>query len=371
MRSSSLGASLLTTLVAAIAPSGLAQNIPGYIQTNLVSNIPGLAANTDPNLQNPWGISFSATSFFWVSDNGTGLATLYNGAGAPQGLVVTIPAPGGGTSAPTGQIFNSNNSAFNGDLFIFASEDGTITGWRGALGSNAETLFDNSANGAIYKGIAIASVSSKTYLYATNFSSGQIDVFAQSGAPALTGTFTDPNLPSGHAPFNVQNLNGKLYVTYAEQSGGTDEVDGPGLGFVDIFTLNGDFVQRVASQGALNAPWGLALTPTGWGLPAGDLLVGNFGDGKINVYDPSGTFVGTIADASDNPIANDGLWGLTFGNGGNGGSPTSLYLTAGLNDEADGLFARIDLPEPAAWALFVASPLLLVRRRSVLVCRTA
>ncbi len=185
-----------------------------YAQTNLVSDGAVPAAHIDPDLKNPWGISSSAASPFWISDNGTGLATLYNTSGAKQGLVVTIPAPGGGSSAPTGQVFNSSGQ-FNSDIFIFATENGSIAGWRGALGTTAETLFDSTAGGAVYKGLAISSTGQGTYLYAADFHNNRIDVFPSSGAPALAGSFTDPNLPAGFAPFNVQVINnqGKQYMS--------------------------------------------------------------------------------------------------------------------------------------------------------------
>jgi uncharacterized protein (TIGR03118 family) len=361
LRSNFAASGLFAAAMAAAAP------ITTYTQTNLVSDIPGLAAHTDPNLVNPWGISFSATSPFWISDNGQGKATLYNSSGTPQALVVSIPGAGGGTSAPTGQVFNSTSS-FNSDLFIFSSEDGAITGWRGALGTNAEILFDSSGAGAVYKGVALGTVSGNAYLYAADFHNGRIDVFPGTGAPALAGTFTDPTLPSGYAPFNVENLGGQLYVTFAEQqTGSNDEAHGAGLGFVSVFDLNGSFVKRLVSQGNLNAPWGLAMAPAGWGMFGGDLLVGNFGDGLINAYDSSGNFQGAVSGVNG-PLVNDGLWALAFGNGGNGGNKNSLYLTAGLNDEADGLFAQIDptgVPEPGS-LLLVASGLaaaVLVRRR--------
>lgn len=323
-----------------------------YGQTNLVSNIPGLAAQTDPNLVNPWGVSASATSPFWVSDNGTGVTTLYNTAGIPQSLVVTIPNPAGGASAPTGQVFNGSGQ-FNNDNFIFATENGTIAGWRGALGTTAETLFNNSGSGAIYKGLALATTGQGTYLLAADFHNNKIDVFPSSGASVLPGNFVDPNLPAGYAPFNVQNIGGQVYVTYAKQDAtGRDDVPGTGNGFISVFNLNGNFVKRLASNGSLNSPWGLALAPSGWGAAAGDLLVGNFGNGQINAFNLDGTFVGTLAGLNGLPIVNDGLWALTFGNGGNGGNVNSLYITAGLNDEADGLFARIDsVPEPGTLLL--------------------
>jgi uncharacterized protein (TIGR03118 family) len=342
----------------------IATPVSGYGQTNLVSDIPGRAAHTDANLKNPWGISFAPTTPFWVSDNGTGLASLYNGSGSPRSLVVTIPVPVGGMSAPTGQVFNGS-SAFSGDVFLFATEDGTIAGWRGALGTSAETLVDDSAGGAVYKGLALAQVASDHYLYAADFHNGRINVIPEAGAPALTGNFTDPTLPAGYAPFNVQSIDGQLYVAFAKQQAGSDDEEaGRGNGYVSVFDFNGNFVRRFASQGSLNAPWGMALAPAGWGPLGGRLLIGNFGDGLINAFDSTGTLVGSVADLHGTNLVNDGLWGLSFGNGGPGFNPNSLYLTAGLNDESNGLFARIDaVPEPATIGLFSGGALLLVLLR--------
>jgi uncharacterized protein (TIGR03118 family) len=362
--------SLLAAIVAFTACPLSADTVNGYSQTNLVSDIPGLAAQTDPSLVNPWGIAKSGSSPFWISDNGAGVTTLYNTAGTQQALVVTIPGVGGNPSTPTGQVFNSSTN-FNSDLFIFATEDGTIAGWRGGLGTSAETLFSSAAN-ATFKGLAIGATTQGTYLYAADFHNNTITVVPGTGAPALVGNFTDPNLPAGFAPFNVQNLNGQLYVTYAKQDAtGHDDVPGAGNGFVDVYGLNGIFIKRLISGGPLDSPWGLAIAPASFGAAGGGLLVGNFGDGTINVFGSNGAFLGSLADAGGTPLINDGLWGLTFGNGGNGGNTNTLYLTAGLNDEADGLFAQIDTgltttatPEPATFCLLaVAVGLLAWKRR--------
>jgi uncharacterized protein (TIGR03118 family) len=338
--------------------------IDGFAQTNLVSNIPGLASTTDANLVNPWGIAASGSSPFWISDNGSGLATLYNTAGTPQPLVVTVPGVGGNPGTPTGQIFNSTTN-FNSDLFIFASEDGTVSGWRASLGSTAETLLNSTAMGAVYKGLAIGSTAQGTYLYLADFHNNQITVVPGTGAPALSGSFNDPNLPAGYAPFNVENLNGQLFVTYAKQDvAGHDDVPGAGNGFVDVYDLNGNFVSRFVSGGALNSPWGLAMAPVGFGSLGGDVLVGNFGDGLINVFTPGGTLLGSLADLGATPLSNDGLWGLQFGNGGSGGLANTLYVTAGLNDEADGLFAQISsVPEPSTVLLLGGGLAILAARR--------
>ncbi|MCX6928959.1 MAG: TIGR03118 family protein [Verrucomicrobia bacterium] len=319
-----------------------------YIEHDLVSNLPGRADHTDTNLLNPWGISFSATSPFWISDNHSGLSTLYNSSGTPQTLVVTIPPPPGGTppSGPSGTIFNSTtNFIVSGTAaarFIFSTEDGTIAAW--ASGATAVIKADNSARGAVYKGLAAGSSGGSNYLYAADFHNGRVDVFdASFNAATLAGSFADATIPAGYAPFNIQNIGGQLYVAYAAQGPGAhDDAAGPGHGYVNVFTTSGQLVKRLASTGVLNSPWGIALAPAGFGGFAGALLVGNFGDGRINAFDPAtGAWLGTVNDASGNPFAVEGLWALAFGNGGNGGEPHTLYFTAGLNGETDGLFGSL------------------------------
>ena len=332
-----------------------------FVQHNLVSDLPGVASYMDPNLANPWGVSFSPTSPFWISDNHTGLATLYNGSGVKIPLVVTIPPPTGqaGPAAPTGQVFNSNTANFNGARFIFATEDGTISSWQGSNGTNAVLNVDNSASGTVYKGLALASNGSGTFLYATDFHGGAVDVFDSSfNKVSLTGSFTDPGLPAGYAPFNLQAAGGMLYVSYALQDAAKhDDVAGPGHGFLDVFDTNGNLVQRLLTQGALNSPWGMAWAPAGFGKFSGDLLVGNFGDGTINAFDPTtGNLVGQLDDPNGNPITNLGLWDITFGNGGSGGSKNILYFTAGIpgpdNIEDHGLFGSVSaVPEPGTLTL--------------------
>ncbi len=318
----------------------------GFTVTNLVTDdqMANPAQITDPDLKNAWGISHSATSPFWVSDNGTGTATLYNSAGVKQGLVVSMPP---GSEPLTGQVFNGTSS-FNADRFLFATENGTIAGWRSGLGTAAETLF--TVTGANYKGLAISGDNST--LYAANFAAGTIDVFVSGG---LIGSFADPTVPAGYAPFNVRNIGGKLYVTYALNNGSGDDSPGAGHGFVKVFDPLSNTFTPLTSQGVLNSPWGMAIAPVGFGALGGDLLVGNFGDGLINAFDAvSGALLGTLADINSIPLVNDGLWGLTFGNGGNGGSPKSLYVTSGPNKETGGVFARIDaVPEPGTLLLAV------------------
>jgi len=354
--------------VAGVLCVGSAKAMPEFNQINLVSDIPGLAQSVDPDLVNPWGMSSSATSPIWVSDNGTGLATLYNGAGVKQSLIVTIAPPPASTgpAAPDGQVFNAGapGSAFNvtaggksgSSKFIFATEDGTISGWSpGVNATNSIIAVDNSAGttSAVYKGLAIGTSGGVTRLYAANFRSGQVEIYDQNFA--LIGTITDPSVPAGYAPFNVQVLNGQLYVTFAVQDGAKhDDVAGAGNGIVDRFNLDGTGMTRLVSNGGpLDSPWGLALAPSAFGSLAGDLLVGNFGDGTIDAFTASGGFIGALLNTQGTPIAIDGLWGLLPGNGGNGGSPNSLYFTAGPNGESDGLFGFLAVPEPASAMLLL------------------
>ncbi|HQR08347.1 MAG TPA: TIGR03118 family protein [Gemmatales bacterium] len=331
---------------------------PGFQQTNLVTD--SQAANpaliSDPNLVNPWGVSFSPSSAFWVSNNGTGTSTLYNVnplTNVPTKLGLTVTVPGAGNV--TGQSFNSVPAGnFNGDNFLFVSEDGTISGWRGALGTSAEVLQTGSTSN-VYKGTAYTAIGANGYLLSANFRSGSIDVLkGNAGVPNLTGTFTDPAIPSGFAPFNIKQLGSTLYVTYAKQAANQfDDLAGPGNGFVSSFDLNGNFLGRVASQSVLNSPWGLAIAPASFGSLAGDLLVGNFGDGRINVYDlASNILVGHLMDSGGTALSIDGLWSLTTGNDGGAGSSNSLFFTAGPNGESNGLFGVIQVvPEPGVVAL--------------------
>jgi uncharacterized protein (TIGR03118 family) len=332
-----------------------------FAVTNLVTDDQTAhpAQITDPGLKNAWGLSYSPTSPFWLSANGSGTSVLYSvnastQVTAKQGLVVSIPGDG----SVTGQVFNGT-SAFGGDRFLFVSEDGTVSGWRGALGTTAETLVAGS-NANVYKGAAFGTITGNSYLYAANFRADSIDVIKGSGAaPGLSGTFTDPNLPAGYAPFNVQNLGGSLYVSYAQQDATLhDEIAGAGLGFVDRYDLEGNFLSRVATGGTLDAPWGLAIAPTSFGAWAGALLVGNFGDGRINAYDAfTNAFLGQVLADDGTTLAIDGLWALAPGNGGSAGSNQSLYFTAGPDGESHGLFGVLTaaVPEPPTYALLLAA----------------
>jgi uncharacterized protein (TIGR03118 family) len=337
--------------------------------TPLISDTQTFKTPPDADLKNPWGISFSPSapgapgSPFWISDNGTGLATLYSvdpttDATAKLGFV-TIPSfPSGGTGNPTGQVFNST-TGFNSDRFLFVSEDGTISGWRGSIGlGNTAEVLQTGDPANIYKGVTLEAIGGHTYLLAANFGTGNIDVRkGDSGAPDLTGKFTDPNLPANYAPFNIEKIGDKLYVTYAVRNGTGDDQKGPGNGIVNVFDVNGNLLGRIASNGgSLNSPWGMAIAPASFGNIAGDLLVGNFGDGRLNIFglnaNNTGTFLGQFLGADANPLAIDGLWGLTAGNDGSAGSSQKLYFTSGPNGEENGLFGVIQsVPEPSSIVL--------------------
>jgi uncharacterized protein (TIGR03118 family) len=329
-----------------------------YAVTNLVSDGSVPAVTVDPSLINPWGISYSPGNPFWVSNNGSGTSTLYSGAGSKIPLTVTIPAAAGasGPGSPTGQVFNIAPHVFQVTsggkkrvpAFIFATEDGLIAGWAPSISfSTAITAVDNSSEGAVYKGLAIASLSGHYYLYAANFRAGDVEMF--DGRYQLVRTFRDPNVPAGYAPFNVQNLGGTLYVTYAKQDPQRhDDVAGPGHGFVDSYTLDGVLIRRLVSHGPLNSPWGLAIAPAGFGTFAGDLLVGNFGDGWINAFDPTtGAYKGALLDTTGAPIVIGDLWGLIPGGGGASGDPNTIYFAAGVQGEAHGLFGSLALASPS------------------------
>ncbi|MGC2201928.1 MAG: TIGR03118 family protein [Stellaceae bacterium] len=344
-----------------------------YVVNKLVSNLPNVAAFQDRILQNAWGVAFSpAASPFWIADNATGCSTLYGGDGVKVTTVqVAIPLPGNvvpatscqpvdpknppNNAAPTGLVWNPS-SAFVvppttiAASFIFTTEDGTISAWANSIPdpSHALIAFDNSASGAVYKGMVFGTNSNGVFLFATNFNAGTIDVF---GPPATSGgqytkvtthgDFTDPNLPAGYAPFGIENIDGNLFVSYAQQDANKhDDVSGPGHGFVDVFDTDGNLLRRFTSRGPLNSPWGMTRASFAFGRFSGDILIGNFGNGKINVFDSRGRFLDELDRPNGKPLVIDGVWKLTLGGGRTSNSDT-LYFTAGPNDEKDGLFGTI------------------------------
>ena len=320
-----------------------------YQQINLVSDQSGVALVQDTNLVNAWGVSFSPTSPFWVSDNGTGKSTLYtvtnDASGSPQvtklGLVVSIPGEGN----PTGQVFN-NTTNFHADPFIFVSEDGTISGWRPALGSSAEVLASRPS--AVYKGVTLVAAPGGPVLLAANFSEGTVDAY--DGDLNLIGQLSDSQAPAGYAPFNVQAIEGLIFVTFAKQDADKkDDVPGPGHGLIDVLDLPTQTFRRFITGSdaggrlrAIDSPWGVALAPGAFGSHSDELLVGNFGSGTIMAFNEHGRFEGFLEDRHGKPVVIEGLWALAFGNGGSGGVPGILYFTAGPEDESHGLFGGLE-----------------------------
>lgn len=346
-------------LLLATAPGLMGSNV-GYVQTNLVSNSSATpAAFTDPNLINPWGNVSNGGSPFWVSDQGTGLSTLYSTPpGSPVPLVVSVPAVGTPpATGPTGIV--ANTTGFNVDgtpaAFIFATLDGTIAGWNGTP-TLTQAVTEATVSGAVFTGLAEASNASGTFLYAADFANNKIDVFNSSYVRQTSGfAFVDPNLPAGYSPYNIQTINGNLYVEYAPIGSNGLPVVGAGNGIVDVFDANGNLVQRLISNGGqLNVPWGITLAPSSFGKFGGDLLVGNFGNGWINAFNPTtGAFIGTLDLVNGMPFSEPALWSLDFGIGGSGGTPGVLYFTSGLTlAQTGGLLGSItDTPEPSTLVL--------------------
>lgn len=334
-----------------------------FLATDLISDQPGVAPITDPTLQNAWGISLSPTGgAFWVSSNGGGLSEVYGGdvAGKAVSQPFKVDIPGG---SPTGQVFNGNPGFAVTDgtntksaAFIFASESGAITGWNPAVGAVAgepapsrhAVVAFQATDDAIYKGLALAAEGPANFLFATDFHNNKIDVLDSQFRPVTLGkgefeTFTDPNLPSGYAPFGIAAIDGKLYVSYAKQDADAeDDVAGRGNGFIDVFETNGHFDGRLVSRGDLNSPWGMVKAPASFGDFGGALLVGNFGDGRVHAFNPTtGAELGTLGSSPGHPLVIDGLWGLAFGNGKTAGDANALYYAAGPDHEAHGLFGKI------------------------------
>lgn len=365
-----LAATVLTLL---ILPQALrAQG--AYVQTNLVSDGFVPAQTIDANLKNPWGLVQSATSPFWVSDNGTNVSTLYTGQGAKLGLTVTLPTLSTPSNGPTGIIFNggtgfpSPSASTTKAAFIFANLNGTIDSWTGANGTAAQVGV--TVPNAVFTGLAINT--SSTDIYAANFgSTGGIDEFSSNWSPVSPpgNAFKDPSLASGLEPYNIQDINGTLYVAYASIGSNGKLQLGLGDGALATFDESGNLLKTLVQGGNLDAPWGVAIAPADFGQFSNDLLVGNRGNGVINAFDPtSGAFLGTLEDSSGNDITNSGLWALFFGTGGSGTSKDTLYITTGLNGYQDGVLAAIDpTPEPASLILLGSGLLMLgimLRRRT-------
>lgn len=365
---------VLTLFIAIFFAGRATAQSTSYAQTNLVSDGAITAPNTDKHLINPWGIALSPGGPFWIADNNSGFSTLYDNQGVPQSLIVTIPPPTGtpGPATPTGIVANSTaDFVVNGNpaFFIFSTEDGTVSAWTG--GNNAVLEVNNpnfnSGTDPVYKGLALLTNSTGNFLLATNFRNARIDVFDSTfKQTALTGNFTDPTIPAGFAPFSVHVVNNQVYIAYARQdSAKHDPANGPGNGYVSLFDANGNFIRRVISQGSLNSPWGLVIASANFGQFSNDLLVGNFGDGKINAFDPStGNFIGTLKDSNGNALVNGSLWELVFDPTGQTGAKDTLYFSAGLVNEGDGLFGAIAVaktqPTTATFSIAAASPALTV-----------
>lgn len=351
--------------------TGSPQTSTVFADTALVvdkSEVVASAKTVDANLQNPWGIAVATGLPFWIADNNSNLSTLYGGGGDIETQEVTgssskgiaIPASAAGVQAnPTGQVYNGSGSFLIATgkgqepaLFLFDGEGGTIAGWAMDSGATAVTAYDdgiaNGTNHAVYKGLALVTANGATFLYATDLHNNKVDVFDTNfSKPAdMQGKFVDSTIPKGFVPFGISAVKDQLYVTYAMQDTAKhDEVTGAGLGYVDVFDLSGDLVSRFASAGALNAPWGIAVVPSGWGSLSGDVLIGNFGDGKINIFTANGTQLATSAGAlkgsNGQPFAFAGLWSLVFGNGDSDKPLTTLFYTAGFANQTDGVFGTI------------------------------
>ncbi len=356
----------------------VAQTSSGFADSALVSNKLGVVATAttiDANLSNPWGLVTAPGLPFWIADNNSNLATLYSGTGEIQTNAVTgstdvgiaIPASAAGVPAnPTGQVYNGGSGFLiptsagqEPALFLLDGEGGTIAAWAKDSGETAVTTYDdaavNGASHAVYKGLALGTVNGATFLYATDLHNNKIDVFdTDFNKPAdMQGKFVDPTIPAGFVPFGIAALGGQLYVTYAKQDAAMhDEIAGAGFGYVDLFDFSGNFVSRFASGGALNAPWGMALAPAGFGSLEGDVLVGNFGDGRINIFAPNGTALATsmgpLTVTNGGTFAIPGLWSLVFGNGDADKPVSTLFYTAGFADQTDGVFGSISITMSAA-----------------------
>lgn len=328
-------------------------NGSSYAVTRLASDAAG-ATYGDPNLVNGWGLAFNPQGFAWVADAGSSKSTLYDGNGILQSPVVSIPAGQAGPAMPTGVVYNASqdfvisqggNSA--PALFVFVGLAGTVSGWSPSVSAgSAVTVVDGAASQSMYTGVALAAQGSANYLYAADFRNGVVDVFDRNFTKqTMPGAFTDPTLPAGYAPFGIQAIGGNVLVSYAKQDPATfRSVAGAGLGVVDMFDSAGHLIKQLVPAGAaLDAPWGMAMAPANFGPLSSALLVANFGDGKVNAFNPTtGAFLGTLSDALGAPLVIDGLWGIAFGNGLNNQPSNTLFFAAGPAAETQGLFGRID-----------------------------
>ena len=339
----------LSVSVAAGLGLALSAPAPFFEATILLSDGSVPADHVNPNLVNPWGLASSPTGPFWISNEGTGTSSVVLADGSEALADVAVPTDM--TGHPTGLVFNGGGGFEVEDagvsassLFIFVSEDGRLFGWNPNVSlGHAVVALDNRGTGAAYTGAALAQSGGRTFLYAANFGQGMVERFDSEFTPA--GSFTDRDVPNNFSPFGIGTIDGQIYVTFAQRDPATGEdVPGPGAGFIDVFTPEGELVERFASRGELNAPWGLVVAPGGFGKFSNKLLVGNFGDGRILAYNiHNGRFLGALEDESGRAIVIEGIWGLLFGNGGAGGDPRDLYFTAGIDDETHGVFGEIEL----------------------------
>lgn len=326
-----------------------------FKSTTLVSDGSATAANIDPNLKNGWGIAFNPTGVMWVSDNNTHLSTLYDGNGVPQSLVVTIPANAAGTAAgPTGIVFNktaadfqisANGGAASNAVFMWATDAGTIAAWSPkVLPTQAVNAYDDGAGGAVYKGLAIGVNGGANVIYATDFHNKKVDTFDRAFNKILVGKFVDPNLPAGFSPFGIAAIGNTVYVSYAVLgSNGKTQVNGAGNGVVDAFDTAGNFVKRIATGGTLNSPWGMVIAPSNFGSASNDLLVGNFGDGTVDVFDPnSNALIGALPNPDGSTFKQAGIWGMSFGNNAANQPSNTLFYAAGPTPTTV-VYGRIDV----------------------------
>lgn len=349
---------LLALCLAGFTAQAIGQH---YKSTDLTSDQSGMATNMDPHLVNPWGLSRGTSTPWWISDNGMGVSTLYDGTGAAKSLVVTVPTGDptvSPTGTPTGTVVNIGTGFELAPKmparFMWVTEDGTISGWNPAVNPTTAVIKVNTKGAAVFKGVAEATVKSysgaeATFLYAADFRGGRVQVYDTNFHRVwlLGEAFRDDRIPHGYAPFNIQNIGGELYVAFARKDSARHaEVDGPGLGFVDVFSPTGFLLRRLQHGSWLNGPWALAMAPGDFGIYSHDLLVGQFGSGQIAVYDPvTGRFLDLLRDAANNPLTIGGLWALSFASGGTSGSATTLYFTAGADGGQHGLFGTITAVE--------------------------